>query len=283
MPLFKEDNKDFETSLVQKPYASSKSLGKRKACEILGRANMDSGPSNTRPAKVSKTGSGQPSTKQAKVPVDILGAHATDKDSVDEGLEGDIAVWVQWSKDWNSAGDTARDAQRWARVVRKREKRAAALVTQVARASDDDKEGPAARPSNTTPAALPTLGAEDKEEISGEGILGVPKLDEGDDGAPVAPEVAEGDGESESAKLVWRPVDEPATEFERVTRCVGEFRELEARMADYAATCEREYAALQFELLQMQGILGETCRLQGTLVEARWEVEEVLWEILAFE
>ncbi|KAG6851509.1 hypothetical protein C0991_008501, partial [Blastosporella zonata] len=92
MPLFKEDNKDFDTSPVQKPYASSKSLGKRKAREILGRVNMDSGPSNARPTKVSKTGYGQPSTKQAKVPVDILGAHATDKDSVDEGLEGDIAV-----------------------------------------------------------------------------------------------------------------------------------------------------------------------------------------------
>ncbi|KAG6838911.1 hypothetical protein C0991_007404, partial [Blastosporella zonata] len=52
---------------------------------------MDSGPSSARPTKVSKTGSGQPSTKQAKVPVDISGAHATDKDSVDEGMEGDIA------------------------------------------------------------------------------------------------------------------------------------------------------------------------------------------------
>ncbi|KAG6863392.1 hypothetical protein C0991_006278 [Blastosporella zonata] len=74
MPLFKEDNKDFETS-----------------------PSMGSGPSNARPTKVSKTGSGQPSTKQAKVPVDILGAHATDKDLVDEGLEGDIAVRVRWS------------------------------------------------------------------------------------------------------------------------------------------------------------------------------------------
>ncbi|KAG6851748.1 hypothetical protein C0991_006504 [Blastosporella zonata] len=71
MPLFEEDNKDFVTS-----------------------PNMDSGPSNVRPTKVSKTGSGQPSTKQAKVPVDILGAHATDKDLVDKGLEGDIAVRV---------------------------------------------------------------------------------------------------------------------------------------------------------------------------------------------
>ncbi|KAG6839314.1 hypothetical protein C0991_003779 [Blastosporella zonata] len=92
MPLFEEDNKDFVTSPVQKPFASSKSLGKRKACEISGGVNMDSGPSNARPSKVSKTGSGQPSTKQAKAMVDILGAHVTDKDSVDEGLEGDIAV-----------------------------------------------------------------------------------------------------------------------------------------------------------------------------------------------
>ncbi|KAG6862597.1 hypothetical protein C0991_011341 [Blastosporella zonata] len=92
MPLFEEDNKDFETSPVQKPYATSESLGKRKAREILSGVNMDSGPLNARPAKVLKTGSGQPSTKQAKVPVDILGAHATDKDLVDEGLEGDIAV-----------------------------------------------------------------------------------------------------------------------------------------------------------------------------------------------
>ncbi|KAG6851926.1 hypothetical protein C0991_004852 [Blastosporella zonata] len=69
MPLFKEDNKDFVTL-----------------------PNMDSGPSNARPAKVSKTGSGQPSTKQAKAMVDILAAHPTDKDLVDEGLEGEIAV-----------------------------------------------------------------------------------------------------------------------------------------------------------------------------------------------
>ncbi|KAG6851698.1 hypothetical protein C0991_006937 [Blastosporella zonata] len=97
MPLFKEDNKDFETSPVQKSYSTSEGLGKRKAAEILGRANMGSGPSNARPTKVSKTGSGQPSAKQAKVPIDISGAHITDKDSVDEGLEGDIAVRVQWS------------------------------------------------------------------------------------------------------------------------------------------------------------------------------------------
>ncbi|KAG6849543.1 hypothetical protein C0991_011354 [Blastosporella zonata] len=57
MPLFKEDNKDF----------------------------------------VGRSWSGQPSTKQIKAPVDILGAHATDKDLVDEGLEGDIAVRVRWS------------------------------------------------------------------------------------------------------------------------------------------------------------------------------------------
>ncbi|KAG6862931.1 hypothetical protein C0991_009398 [Blastosporella zonata] len=97
MPLFEEDNKDFETSPVQKSYSTLEGLGKRKAAAILGGAGMGSGPSNTRPTKISKTGSGQPSTKQAKVPVDILGAHATDKDSVDEGLEGDIAVRVRWS------------------------------------------------------------------------------------------------------------------------------------------------------------------------------------------
>ncbi|KAG6859458.1 hypothetical protein C0991_000658, partial [Blastosporella zonata] len=46
MPLFEEDNKDFVTLPVRKPLASSKSLGKRKAREILGGVNMDSGPSN---------------------------------------------------------------------------------------------------------------------------------------------------------------------------------------------------------------------------------------------
>ncbi|KAG6838495.1 hypothetical protein C0991_011160, partial [Blastosporella zonata] len=97
MPLFEEDNKDFVTLPVQKPLASSKSLGKRKAKEILGGVSMDSGTLRARPSKVLKTGSGQPSTKQAKVPVDILGAHATDKVLVDKGLEGDIAVRVQWS------------------------------------------------------------------------------------------------------------------------------------------------------------------------------------------
>ncbi|KAG6838095.1 hypothetical protein C0991_001856, partial [Blastosporella zonata] len=185
----------------------------------------------------------------------------------------------------NSAGDTARDAQCQARAVRKREKRAAAPVTRAARAVDDDEEGPAAGPLQTTPAALPTLGAEDDEgEVLGEGISGVPELDEGDgDGAPVAPEVAEGGRDSESAKSVWRPADEPVTEFERVTRRVGELRELEARMANYAATCERELAALRFELLRLQTMLGETRRLQGALIEARREAEEALWEVLAFE
>ncbi|KAG6858116.1 hypothetical protein C0991_003502, partial [Blastosporella zonata] len=36
MPLFKEDNKDFETSPVQKPYATSEGVGKRKAGAISG-------------------------------------------------------------------------------------------------------------------------------------------------------------------------------------------------------------------------------------------------------
>ncbi|KAG6851734.1 hypothetical protein C0991_006620, partial [Blastosporella zonata] len=35
MPLFKEDKKDFVTLPVQKPYATSESLGKRKAGAIL--------------------------------------------------------------------------------------------------------------------------------------------------------------------------------------------------------------------------------------------------------
>ncbi|KAG6862800.1 hypothetical protein C0991_010111 [Blastosporella zonata] len=77
MPLFEEVNKDFVTSPVQKPFTSSKSLGKRKAREILGRVNMDSGSSNVRPTKILKTGSGQPSTKQAKAMVDISAAHPT--------------------------------------------------------------------------------------------------------------------------------------------------------------------------------------------------------------
>ncbi|KAG6862732.1 hypothetical protein C0991_010486 [Blastosporella zonata] len=161
---------------------------------------------------------------------------------------------------------------------------------------DDDEEGPAAGPSQTTPAALPTLGAEDDEagEIprvpdlgegnDEEGISRGPDLaEERDDGAPVTPEGAEGDGESESAKSVWRPADKPAMEFERVTRRVGELRELEAGMADYAATCERELAAMRFELLRLQTTLGETRQLQGVLIEARREAEEVLWEVSAFE
>ncbi|KAG6851662.1 hypothetical protein C0991_007211 [Blastosporella zonata] len=243
MPLFEEDNKDFETSLVQKSYATSEGLGKRKAAEILGRASMGSGPSNTRPTKVSKTGSGQPSTKQAKAPVDIA-----------RGL----SFWRAKDHGFackNSVGDTARDAQRRARVVRKREKRAAAPATQAARTVDDKEEE----------------------------VLRVPDFGEGDDGAPVTPEGAEGDGESESAKSVWRPAEELATEFEQVTRRVGELRELEAGMANYAAACKREYAALRLELLRLQTTLGETWRLQETLVEARREAEEVLWEILAFE
>ncbi|KAG6862667.1 hypothetical protein C0991_010906, partial [Blastosporella zonata] len=77
MPLFEEDDKDFETSPVRKPYSTLEGLGKRKAAAILGGASMGSGPSNARPTKVSKTGSGQPSAKLAKVPVDISGAHAT--------------------------------------------------------------------------------------------------------------------------------------------------------------------------------------------------------------
>ncbi|KAG6838186.1 hypothetical protein C0991_011518, partial [Blastosporella zonata] len=97
MPLLEEDNKDFETSPVQKSYSTLEGLGKRKAAGILGGANLGSGPSNSRPTKISKTGSSQPSTKQAKAMVDISAAHATDKDLTDEGLEGDIAVWVQWS------------------------------------------------------------------------------------------------------------------------------------------------------------------------------------------
>ncbi|KAG6851767.1 hypothetical protein C0991_006324, partial [Blastosporella zonata] len=231
-----------------------------------------------------------------------------DKDSVDEGLGGDITVQVRWSTRVqetegpcqqcttakvadccciackNLTGDMARDAQRRARVVRKKAKKTAAPTTRVARASDDNKEGPTVGPSHMTLAALLTLGAEDdKAEVLGGGISGVPKLDEGDDGALVAPEGVEGDGASESSKLVWRPADEPATEFERVTWRVGELRELEASMAHYTATCEWEYAALKFELLRLQTTLGKTRWLQGTLVEVRREAEEVLWEISAFE
>ncbi|KAG6838478.1 hypothetical protein C0991_011283, partial [Blastosporella zonata] len=167
----------------------------------------------------------------------------------------------------NLAGDTTRDAQRRVRVVRKRAKRAAAPVTRAARAVDDEAE---------EIPGVPDLGKGDDKE----GILGGPKLEEErDDGAPVAPEVAEGDGDSESARSVWRPV----TEFEQVTRRVGELRELEAGMANYAASCERELAALRFELLRLQTTLGETRRLQGALIEARREAEEALWEVPAFE
>ncbi|KAG6863517.1 hypothetical protein C0991_005336 [Blastosporella zonata] len=336
MPLFEEDNKDFETSPVQKSYSTSEGLGKRKAGVILGGANTGRGPSNARPTKISKTGSSQPSTKQAKAMVDISAAHATDKDLVDEGLEGDIAVRMQWStravvrlaphnkrvEFWeiegpcqqcttakvaeccwypqarlpccrclnsgiackNSAGDMARNAQHWARVVRRREKKAGVLAARAARAPANDKEGPAAGPLNMTPAALPTLGAADKEEeVSGTGISGEPKLEEEDVSAPVAPEGAEGDRRLESVRSVWWPADEPASEFKRVTRRVGELRELEAGMADYAATCEWESAALHFKLLHLQTTLGETQRLQGALIEARQEAEEALWEISAFE
>ncbi|KAG6838307.1 hypothetical protein C0991_000332, partial [Blastosporella zonata] len=38
MPLFEEDNKDFETSPVQKSYSTSERLGKRKAAAISGGA-----------------------------------------------------------------------------------------------------------------------------------------------------------------------------------------------------------------------------------------------------
>ncbi|KAG6863003.1 hypothetical protein C0991_008883 [Blastosporella zonata] len=178
----------------------------------------------------------------------------------------------------------ARDAQCRACVVRRREKKARVPTARAARAPANDEEGPAAGPSNKIPAALPTLGAEDEEEeVLGVGILGEPKLEEEDDGAPVAPEVAEGDGRSESTTLVWQPTDKPATEFESVTRRVGELRELEAGMADYAAACKRECADLRFVLLRLQTMLGEARRQQGVLVEARQEAEEALWGILAFE
>ncbi|KAG6838057.1 hypothetical protein C0991_002254, partial [Blastosporella zonata] len=36
MPLFEEDNKDFETSPARKPYSTSEGLGKRKAAAISG-------------------------------------------------------------------------------------------------------------------------------------------------------------------------------------------------------------------------------------------------------
>ncbi|KAG6839171.1 hypothetical protein C0991_005221, partial [Blastosporella zonata] len=184
----------------------------------------------------------------------------------------------------NLVGDTARDAQRRACVVRRREKKAGVPTARAMRTPANNKEGPAAGPSTEIPAALPTLGVEDEEEeVLGVGILGEPELEEEDDNALVAPEVAEGNGRSESATSVWRPTDKPATEFERVTRRVGELRELEAGMADYAAACERECADLRFVLLRLQTMLGEARRQQGVLVEARWEAEEALWGILAFE
>ncbi|KAG6838096.1 hypothetical protein C0991_001851, partial [Blastosporella zonata] len=163
-----------------------------------------------------------------------------------------------------------------ARVVRKREKRAVAPATRAARAVDSDE---------VEVSRVPDLGeGDDEERILGEGILGGPKLEEErDDGAPVTPEVAEEGRDSESARSVWQPADEPVTEFERVTRRVGELRELEAGMANYAASCERELAALRFELLRLQTTLGETRRLQGALIEARREAEEALWEVPAFE
>ncbi|KAG6838237.1 hypothetical protein C0991_000893, partial [Blastosporella zonata] len=159
----------------------------------------------------------------------------------------------------------------------KKAKRTVAPATRAARVVDDKAE---------ESPGVPNSGEErdDGEGILGEGILGGPKLEEErDNGALVAPEGAEGDGESESAKSVWWPTDKPATEFERVTRRVGELRELEARMADYAASCERELAALRFELLRLQTTLGETRQLQGVLIEARREAEEALWEVSAFE
>ncbi|KAG6851938.1 hypothetical protein C0991_004785 [Blastosporella zonata] len=299
MPLFEEDNKDFVTSPVRKPFASSKSLGKRKAGTILGRVNMDSGPSNTRPSKVSKMGSGQPSTKQAKAPVDILEAHPTCQQCTTAKVAK--RCWYPQARlpcchclnsgiaCKNLAGDTACDAQCWAHVGRRKEKKVAAPAARAVRAPADNEEGPAAGPSNTTLAVLPALGGEDNEvEILGEGvlaegILGEPKLEERDNGALVAPEESEGSGESESAKLVWWLADELATKFEQVTRRMGELRELEAAMPDYAAACKPECADLRFKLLRMQTVLGKTRWLQGTLVESRREAEEALWEILAFD
>ncbi|KAG6863415.1 hypothetical protein C0991_005918, partial [Blastosporella zonata] len=135
MPPFEEDNKDFETSPVQKPYSTSEGLGKRKAREILGRVSMGSGPSSARPAKISKTGSGQPSTKQAKAMVDISAAHATDKDLINEGLEGDIAVRVCWSTRAIVSASSA-PPPRWpsAAGTHRRACRAAAVLTVVLRA-----------------------------------------------------------------------------------------------------------------------------------------------------
>ncbi|KAG6858554.1 hypothetical protein C0991_002512, partial [Blastosporella zonata] len=85
----------------------------------------------------------------------------------------------------NSAGDTARDAQWRARVVRKRAKRAAAPVTRAVRVVDDEAE---------EIPGVPDLGeGTDEEEISGEGILGVPELEEGngEEGILRGPDLAE--------------------------------------------------------------------------------------------
>ncbi|KAG6839179.1 hypothetical protein C0991_005183, partial [Blastosporella zonata] len=184
----------------------------------------------------------------------------------------------------NLAGDTARDAQRQARVVRRREKKTGVLAVRVARAPANDEEGPAAGPSSTTPAALPTLGAEDEEgEIPGAGISGEPELEEEDAGAPVAPEGSEGSGESESARSVWRPTDEAVTEFGQLTRRVGELGEMEMAVTAYADACERECADLRFALLRSQTMLGEARRQQEVLAGARREAEEALWGISAFE
>ncbi|KAG6862935.1 hypothetical protein C0991_009384 [Blastosporella zonata] len=76
-PSLKRTTRISRPRRVRKSYSTSEGLGKRKAAKILGGASMGSGPSNARPAKISKTGSGQPSTKQSKAPVDISGAHAT--------------------------------------------------------------------------------------------------------------------------------------------------------------------------------------------------------------
>ncbi|KAG6839309.1 hypothetical protein C0991_003796 [Blastosporella zonata] len=88
-------------------------------------------------------------------------------------------------------------------------------------------------------ASLKSLGKRKAGEILGAGILGEPKLEERDDGAPVALEGSEESRESESAKLVWRPTNEPATKFKQVTCRVGELQEMEASMADYANACKR--------------------------------------------
>ncbi|KAG6863643.1 hypothetical protein C0991_004424 [Blastosporella zonata] len=173
---------------------------------------MDSGPSNARPSKVSKTGSGQPSTKQAKPLVDISGAHPTGQRKI-MGVALSVVVMTQ-----RSFGH--RPKLRWPFVGR---------TLTVA-----DRINTVAGPSKTTLAVLPTLGTEDnEEEVLGVGILGEPKLEERDDSVAAAPEGSQGPGESESAKSVWRPTDKPATKFERLTRRVGDLQEMEASMGDY--------------------------------------------------